>query len=332
MPKGPTLSICIPNYNMGQWICGAVDSALAVIPHESVEVVIADNSSTDGSLDVLTRYAPEQRVRILAFQDHVPMAENWNRAVIGSTGEWCLLLSADDEVLPGFFTNLLTGPLLDPAIAAVSQGAEVVGLENVGFSLLGDAADHRYSQQRSLSELIPWNPFPLCSTAFRREAFDEVGGFISINEYCDYHFWLRCVFVLSRDIASIGKIGARYYVTRGNTGISIVREGEDLTRIMALLDDIAPVIGSNRSREMDRALVWGTIRGLHTLTRVNGPVLAIRNATSVLPRASRIERTLIRFFVFVISCGAWRVIFPLKKHLAVRTRVRRALQSARART
>src|SRR5215467_9078329 len=45
----PTLSICIPNYNMGDWVAAAIDSALIQQPEDQIEVVVIDNVSTDDS-------------------------------------------------------------------------------------------------------------------------------------------------------------------------------------------------------------------------------------------------------------------------------------------
>jgi glycosyltransferase involved in cell wall biosynthesis len=325
----PILSICIPNYNMAQWICGAVDSALAVTPGDSVEVVVAENASTDDSLEVLGRYAEEPRVRILSFTDHVGMAENWNRSVLGSTGEWCLILSADDELLPEFLGNLLCGPISDPAVAAISQGAKIVGMEDVGFHLSGGTSVHRYTRARPLREVIPWNPFPLCSTVFRRNAFDALDGFIDINEACDYHFFLRCIFALNRDIVSLDRVGARYHVTRGSTARSSSLKGDDLRLTMVLLDDLTPALGSERRSEVERTLVRAAIHSVHTQARFFGPLAARRTATSVLPLASMIERLQIHVRVLALSSGAWRFLFPVREQLALRTRFRRALHRSR---
>lgn len=336
MSERPVLSICIPNYNMSQWIGNAIDSALAVTPHESVEVVVADNASTDDSLKVLEAYVDNRRVRVLEFTDHVGIADNWNRAVRESSGEWCLVLSADDEVFPAFLSNLDSVARSNPDVAAVSQRAEIVGMEKEGFRTFGSPVGRRYTRSGPLHELIPGNPFPLCSTAFKRSAFDDVGGFATVSEWYDYHFFLRCIFDLGRDIVSVGKIGARYYVKRGSTAFSSFLDGDDLRLTMALLDDLAPVIGAERRLEINRALVAGALGSMPTRVRMYGPRSARRMATSVLGRASRTERIRIQFWSLIIVCGAWHFIFPLRealwwarKRAALRTRLRHVLARTR---
>ncbi|OUD80777.1 Hyaluronan synthase [Clavibacter michiganensis subsp. michiganensis] len=60
----PRVSIVIPAYNNADYLAETVDSVLAQT-FTDFEVVIADHSSTDGTWDVMQRYADEPRVRLL---------------------------------------------------------------------------------------------------------------------------------------------------------------------------------------------------------------------------------------------------------------------------
>jgi glycosyltransferase involved in cell wall biosynthesis len=48
VPAPPDVSICVPAYNRARWIVRAVESALAQT-NRSIEVVVVDAASTDGS-------------------------------------------------------------------------------------------------------------------------------------------------------------------------------------------------------------------------------------------------------------------------------------------
>src|SRR5713101_3399874 len=102
----PRLSVCIPTFNMGKWVGGAVRSALALgHPHE-VEVVVVDNWSADDTAQVLAVFGPQPNLRIVRSNEHLDMVGNWNRAVRLSTGAWVTLLGADDELLPTYYEHL----------------------------------------------------------------------------------------------------------------------------------------------------------------------------------------------------------------------------------
>ena len=62
----PTVSICIPVYNMARYLPQAVDSALAQT-YEDFELLIIDNVSTDGTYEIAMEYArKDARVRVNA--------------------------------------------------------------------------------------------------------------------------------------------------------------------------------------------------------------------------------------------------------------------------
>ena len=55
------VSIMIPVYNARPWLAETIDSALAQT-WENTEVIVLDDGSTDGSMEVIKRY--EGRIRI----------------------------------------------------------------------------------------------------------------------------------------------------------------------------------------------------------------------------------------------------------------------------
>ncbi len=61
----PGLSILIPCYNASATVERAVDSALAQT-HRDIEVIVADDGSTDASLEALKRYRGDARISVYA--------------------------------------------------------------------------------------------------------------------------------------------------------------------------------------------------------------------------------------------------------------------------
>jgi glycosyltransferase involved in cell wall biosynthesis len=90
------LSVVITNYNYGQFVRAAVDSALA-LQWEDVEVVVVDDGSTDDSADVLQPYA--DRVNLI-FCANGGQRLAANRGFAASTGDVVIFLDADDLLPP----------------------------------------------------------------------------------------------------------------------------------------------------------------------------------------------------------------------------------------
>lgn len=93
-------SICIPNYNYGRYIEETIRSALDQACVAEIEVHVADNASTDDSAAVV-RGIGDPRISIDVNRWNVGFAGNLDRACAHASGDWMILLSSDDLVLPG---------------------------------------------------------------------------------------------------------------------------------------------------------------------------------------------------------------------------------------
>ena len=92
----PLVSILIPCHNAERWLARAIRSALdQTYPH--IEVVVVDDGSTDGSLEVIKGF--EGRIRWETGPNRGANAAR-NRLLELSRGEWLQYLDADDWLLP----------------------------------------------------------------------------------------------------------------------------------------------------------------------------------------------------------------------------------------
>jgi len=104
VPLRPSFSVVINNYNYGQYLPEALDSALAQIA-ESDEILVVDDGSTDNSLDILSRYESEHGVRVIA-QENQGQMKAVREGIRAAKGEIILLLDSDDYFLSGYLDRL----------------------------------------------------------------------------------------------------------------------------------------------------------------------------------------------------------------------------------
>src|SRR5215831_5740741 len=95
----PRVSVAIASYNHAAYVSGAIDSVLAQT-FQDFEIVITDDGSRDGTVEVLRSYAQENpRIRLFLnrynYETHAT-----NHCIQQSTGEYIAVLSSDDEFHP----------------------------------------------------------------------------------------------------------------------------------------------------------------------------------------------------------------------------------------
>ena len=91
----------------------------SVIAHskgEGIEVCVADNASTDNSLEVMRQEFPD--VRLILLDKNYGFADGYNRALAEVDAEYCLLLNSDVEVTEDWLTPMLDYMDTYPEVAA----------------------------------------------------------------------------------------------------------------------------------------------------------------------------------------------------------------------
>jgi succinoglycan biosynthesis protein ExoO len=107
MPALPFVSVIIPAFNAETFIERAIDSALA---QEGIdlEVVVADDGSTDGTAGLIERRAlAEPRIRLVRLPRNAGPSAARNAAIEAARGDWIAILDADDAFTAGRLRRLI---------------------------------------------------------------------------------------------------------------------------------------------------------------------------------------------------------------------------------
>lgn len=92
----PTVSVIVPFYNRRGVLARAVESVLAQTRPVD-EIILVDDGSTDGSLDIALRYEKNNdRVTVLS-QPNAGVAAARNAGLARAKGEWLAFIDSDDE-------------------------------------------------------------------------------------------------------------------------------------------------------------------------------------------------------------------------------------------
>ena len=113
---GNILSVIILNWNGEKLLKEFLPSVIANTQDREVEVIVADNGSTDASLEVLCRDFPN--VKILTFDENLGFSGGYNRAIAEVESEFVVLLNSDVETPPGWWQPLLEFMNSHPGVGA----------------------------------------------------------------------------------------------------------------------------------------------------------------------------------------------------------------------
>jgi N-acetylglucosaminyl-diphospho-decaprenol L-rhamnosyltransferase len=98
------VSVIVVSYNTRELLAGCLRSVLATHSALSIEALVVDNASADGSPEMVAAQFPE--VHLLRNPHNVGFAHANNQALRVASGEFLLLLNSDAALLPGCLAAL----------------------------------------------------------------------------------------------------------------------------------------------------------------------------------------------------------------------------------
>jgi GT2 family glycosyltransferase len=174
-------AIYIPNFNGARWLPRTLQSLRDQT--RSLDVLVVDNGSTDGSADSVRADFPE--VTLLELGENVGFGSALNRAVATHPADGILALNSDVECDPSFCEALINGldeggERVDMVAAVLLQDHRPQLIDSAGVIADRTLMGFDYLHGEPLAAL-DGAADPLGPTGgaglYRREAWEAVGGF-----------------------------------------------------------------------------------------------------------------------------------------------------------
>ena len=184
MPK-PTVSIVMPSFNQAQFLEEAITSILDQ-RDQIHEFIVLDGGSTDGSVEIIEKYASEidhWQSKPDGGQSHA-IADGFSR-VTGDVINW---INSDDAILPGAIYAIRERFAADEEVGLVEGNTVIVDADSDIIRCDRRAGPSRWWVNHGY--LRSHQP----STFFKRELFNEVGG-LDLDLLCtmDTDLWYRLI-------------------------------------------------------------------------------------------------------------------------------------------
>jgi GT2 family glycosyltransferase len=177
-PPLPLVSVIVLNYNGARWLERCLNSLRAQTIFDQVEVIVADNVSSDGS-ERLGKQIIESWPRGVFIQHRANLGycEGNNRAAEAARGHYLLFLNNDTWLEPRCLEQLLAEVQRTGAGAAAPlilnyDDDSFQSMGAFGFDLFGLASTRAYATQ-TREVLMPEG----CAYLIQRELFQALGRF-----------------------------------------------------------------------------------------------------------------------------------------------------------
>jgi glycosyltransferase involved in cell wall biosynthesis len=178
----PLVSVVTPSYNQASFLETTIRSVLEQ-DYPFVEYFVIDGASTDGSVDVIRKYADRLNGWV-SEKDH-GQGDAINKGLAQANGEIFAWVNSDDFYLPSAIFSAVKTFEQNPDAAMVYGDMLAVDQNGQTLNVL------RYNQY-SLDDLLCFQIIGQPAVFFRREAFKQAGGLdINFHYMLDHFLWIR---------------------------------------------------------------------------------------------------------------------------------------------
>ena len=121
------VSVLVPVYNGAKFLAECLDSILAQ-DFLDLEILIADDGSSDGSLELIQRYAEkDRRIRWWKNPVNLGLAGNFNCCLRAARGDYIKYVLQDDVLLsPPAIRKMVQALDADPSVSLVGSASHVI--------------------------------------------------------------------------------------------------------------------------------------------------------------------------------------------------------------
>jgi len=192
----------VASYNHAKFLPDRICSLLSQT-YPMLEILVIDDSSPDNSIEVLRSFEPNPKLKIIEKQTNSGWASVSNEGISLSSGEFIIFANCDDACDVGMITHLVSALYANPTAGLAFCRSTMVDENNF---VLGDdfqVRERLFQERCQESTLLTGHETTrfllkscvipnLSAVLFRREAFNQIGGFSDAYKVCcDWDLFFR---------------------------------------------------------------------------------------------------------------------------------------------
>lgn len=189
-----TVAVVILNYNGKSYLETFLPSILGST-YEHIEIIVADNGSTDQSLAFLEKNYPE--VKVLDLKKNYGFAEGYNRALAQVDADYFVLLNSDVEITPHW---------IEPIVELMERDQEVAACQP---KVLDYNQKDTFEYAGASGGWMDFFGYPFCRGRIFNTVEKDTGQYDTVQEI----FWATgaAMFIRGRLFKQIGGFDGDYF-------------------------------------------------------------------------------------------------------------------------
>lgn len=219
VPMTCKVSIFMPTYNHEQFIAEALESVLSQ-DYDNIEIVCGDDYSTDKTAEIIRSYADKypNKMRPIYNSENLGVTKNCNKVLSQCDGEYVVMFSGDDIMMPNKVSRLMQYMNENPDCAVCYHDLEVFdSATNATICLYSDVQRSPGPDVRSLLKVGTAVAGPCLMV--RRSAMPEKGYNEAVSTISD---WLLAIEIATQgSVGYVNEVLTRYRRHVGNMSNSL---------------------------------------------------------------------------------------------------------------
>ncbi len=178
----PKISVVIPCFNLGTYLCEAIDSVLSQT-FQDIEIIVVNDGSTDQKTNQIIDKLDKLKVKVINISNQGPSVAR-NIGIAQANGEYILPLDADDKIAPTY---------LEKAVQILDENGSI-GIVYCKAMLFGQVNREWELSDYEFPNILLDNVI-FCSAVFRKKDWNRVNGYnpnMTVG-WEDYDFWLSII-------------------------------------------------------------------------------------------------------------------------------------------
>lgn len=198
----PLVSIIIPSYNHSKYITETIESILGQT-YDNFELIVIDDGSQDNSIEIIEKLRLNNKF-IFIKRENKGLCETLNEGINLSRGKYIAICASDDIYLKDKIKLQVDFLETNPNYALCY--GKIISFDNDGNQKFINSK--KYKSGKLFLDLIKTNFVPAVTQMYRKDIFDNIGGFDKDLWIEDWDMLLRISY--SYEIGFLDKYLAMY--------------------------------------------------------------------------------------------------------------------------